>query len=143
MIQRLFSLFCAVVLALGIAAPALAKDRIVNLTLDGRPLASNGVVVAVAHGGVVFADMIALNKTFNGLMSINGKSYLTVVRGHSVAFTLGSRQAVYQGRKVLLPAAPYLINHSLFVPLTSFGRGIGTQVHVNIANATADIISPN
>jgi len=143
MIQRLFSLFCAVVLALGLAAPALAKDRIVNLTLDGRPLASNGVVVAVAHGGVVFADMIALNKTFNGLMSISGKTYRTVVRGHAVAFTAGNRQAVFQGRKVLLPAAPYLANQSLFVPLTSFGRGIGTQVHVNLADATADIISPN
>jgi|GEM_PF-1867207 len=143
MIQRLFSLFCAVVLALGIAAPARAGDRVVNLTLDGRPLAAKGVVVAVAHGGVVFADMIALNKTFNGLMSINGKTYRTVVRGHSVAFTVGSRQAVYQGRRVLLPAAPYLINQSLFVPLTSFGRGIGTRVHVDLADATADIISPN
>ena len=143
MIQRLKTLCYAVAFALLLAAPAgaahMAKST-VTLTLDSRPVAKKGVV-AMQRGAVVFADVIALNKTFNGLMSISGKTYRTIIRGHSVAFTANSRVAVFQGKKTMLPAAPFRYNNSLYVPLAAFGRGIGTAVHFNKAQMTADIIS--
>ena len=140
--MRPFSIVCGLILAAALGTTALAANTTVKLTLDGRPVAANGVV-ALNHNGVVFADMILLNKTFSGLMSIKGKTYSTVVRGHSVVFTANSQVAVFQGRKLRLPAAPFLHNNSLYLPLAAFGRAIGVPVRIDPSHATADIVTPS
>jgi len=137
-----FSIVCALMLAASLGTAALAANTAVTLTLDGRPVAGNGVV-ALNHNGVVYADMIVLNKTFSGLMSIKGKTYSTIVRGHSVAFTANSPIGVFQARKVRLPARPFLFNNSLYVPLASFARGIGVVVRINRSHTAAEIIAPS
>ncbi len=142
MIQRIFSIGSALVLAAALGTSALAANTSVKLTLDGRPVAGNGVV-ALNHNGVVYADMILLNKTFSGLMSIKGKTYSTVVRGHSVAFTVNSPIGVVQGRKVRLSGSPFLLNNSLYVPLAAFGRGIGVQIRIDASRTNADIVTPS
>jgi hypothetical protein len=140
--MRPFSIVWALILAASLGTAALAANTTVKLTLDGRPVAGNGVV-ALNHNGVVYADMILLNKTFSGLMSIKGKTYSTVVRGHAVAFTANSPIGVFQGRKVRLPARPFLLNNSLYVPLAAFARGIGVVVRINPSHTAADIIAPS
>ncbi len=140
--MRPFSIVCALVLASALGTTALAANTTVKLTLDGRPVAASGVV-ALNHNGVVFADMILLNKTFSGLMSIKGKTYSTVVRGHSVVFTANSQVAVFQGRKLRVPGAPFLLNNSLYVPLAAFARGIGVQVRIDPSHKNAEIVTPS
>ena len=140
--MRPFSIVCALILTATLGTTALAANTTVKLTLDGRPVAASGVA-ALNHDGVVFADMILLNKTFSGLMSIKGRTYSTVVRGNSVAFTANSRVAVFQGRKLRLPAAPFLLNNSLYVPLAAFGRAIGVPIRIDRSHTTADIVTPS
>jgi hypothetical protein len=124
----------AVVLAL---APALAKDQLVKLTLDGRPVDRVGGI-ALLHDGLVYADSVDLVKTFDGLVVFAGTSERIEIRGHVGTFTAGMRGATVDQVRVLLPGAPFVRNGDLYVPLEFFITRIASA-HVRFTPGRADI----
>ncbi|GAC1429865.1 MAG: hypothetical protein NVSMB5_24290 [Candidatus Velthaea sp.] len=127
---------CAVLFG---ALPAYAADRVVTLTLDGRPIDKHGGI-AVMHGGVLYADTIDLVKTFDGLISLHKDGSATAtIRGNTGAFTPGSRNATINGKVVRLPGAPFMRGGDLYVPLESFVSRIAAA-KVRMTGSGAEII---
>ena len=131
-------------LALGISllaagAPAFAGDREVKLTLDGRPVDRAGGV-AVMRNGVVYADVVPLIKSFDGLLTFQGKAVVVTIRGVTGRFTDGSRTALINDGAVTMKGQTFKRNGDWYVPLDTFITQIAkAKVRVNAAQTQADI----
>jgi hypothetical protein len=132
--KRLAAGFAAVLLTL---APALAKDQLVKLTMDGRPVDRLGGI-ALMHDGVVYADSVDLVKTFDGLVTFSGTSERIEIKGHVGTFTAGMRGATLDQAHVVLPGAPFMRNGDLYVPLEFFITRVASA-RVKVAPGHADI----
>jgi len=131
-------------LALGIAllapnAPALAADRQVKLTLDGRPVDRVGGI-AVVRNGVVYADVVPLVKSFDGLLTFQGNAVVVTIHGVTGRFTDGSRTALINDGAVTMRGQTFKRNGDWYVPLDTFITQIAkAKLRVNAAQTQADI----
>jgi hypothetical protein len=131
-------------LALGIAllAPsvsAFAADREVKLTLDGRAVDRAGGV-AVVRNGVVYADVVPLVKSFDGLLTFQGNAVVVTIHGITGRFTDGSRTALINDGAVTMRGQTFKRNGDWYVPLETFITQIAkAKVRVNAAQTQADI----
>ena len=131
-------------LALGIAllVPAIsapAADREVKLTLDGR-LVDRAGGVAVVRNGVVYADVVPLVKSFDGLLTFQGNAVVVTIHGITGRFTDGSRTALINDGAVTMRGQTFKRNGDWYVPLDTFITQIAkAKVHVNQAKTQADI----
>ena len=132
-------LAAALLLMLAFGAPALAADKTVKLTLDGRPVDRRGGI-AVAHRGVVYADVVDLVKAFNGLLTFHGKTVLLTVDGTTAEFTAGSRTARLGEDAVTMRGQAFRRNGDLYVPLEFFVTRVAhARVRIDPALAHANI----
>ncbi|MEA2784200.1 MAG: hypothetical protein QOF71_304 [Candidatus Eremiobacteraeota bacterium] len=136
-------------LALGIAllapaASAFAADRDVKLTLDGRAVDRAGGV-ALVRNGVVYADVVPLIKSFDGLLTFQGNAVVVTIHGVTGRFTDGSRTALINDGAVTMRGRTFKRNGDWYVPLDTFITQIAkAKVHVNAAQTQADIsVNPN
>jgi len=120
-------------------APALAADREVKLTLDGRAVDRAGGV-AVARHGVVYADVVPLVKSFDGLLTFQGNAVVVTIHGITGRFTDGSRTALINDGAVTMRGQTFKRNGDWYVPLDTFITQIAkAKVRVNAAQTQADI----
>ncbi len=140
---RLMTRFAAaVVLALvfaGAGVPAYAGDRVVKLTLDGRPVDRAGGVARLRNG-VIYADLVDLVKSFNGLLTFQGNA-VEVSIGTTVArFTIGSRTVMIDQGAVTMPGQTFSYNGDVYVPLEIFiTRVAQAKLRVDASRSHADI----
>jgi len=133
-----------VALALGLAllapsAPAVAADRQVKLTLDGRPVDRAGGI-AVLHNGIVYADVVPLVKSFDGLLTFQGNAVVVTIHGVTGRFTEGSRTALINDGAVTMPGQTFKLNGDWYVPLATFVTQIAkAKLRTNPARTQADI----
>jgi copper amine oxidase-like protein len=131
-------------LALGIAllvpsVSALAADRDVKLTLDGRPVDRAGGV-ALSRGGVVYADVVPLVKSFNGLLTFQGDAVVVSIGNTVGRFTIGSRTAKIDQGSVTMRGQVFKRNGDIYVPLDTFVTRLAkAKLQVNAAQTQADI----
>jgi hypothetical protein len=141
--KRLVTRFAAaLVLALafaGTSGPALAGDRIVKLTLDGRPVDRAGGVARMRNG-VVYADLVDLVKSFDGLLTFQGNA-VEVSIGTTVArFTIGSRTVMIDQGAVTMPGQTFSYNGDIYVPLEVFITQVAhAKLRVDASRSHADI----
>jgi len=132
-------------LAIGIAllAPtmsALAADRDVKLTLDGR-LVDRAGGVALVRNGVVYADVVPLVKSFDGLLTFQGNAVVVSIHGVTGRFTDGSRTALINDGAVTMRGQTFKRNGDWYVPLVTFITQVAkAKVRVNAAQTQADIV---
>lgn len=119
--------------------PASAKDRVVHLLLDGRPLDRPGAVVALLHGGVVYADVVDLVKAFSGLLTFHGKAVWVTIGDTYAVFTAGSKTATVDRYSMDLPGKPFMRNGDIYVPLSAFVQVAKAKLRVNRTRTEADI----
>jgi hypothetical protein len=122
-------------------SPATAGERLVKLTMDGRPVDRAGGI-AVLRNGIVYADVVDLVKTFDGLVTFGaGNAARIEIRDRSGTFTPGQTGAVVGGVRVVLPGAPFMRNGDLYVPLEYFIAHVTrARVLIDPAQTRADII---
>jgi hypothetical protein len=119
--------------------PASAADRAVKLTLDGRPVDRAGGV-AVLHNGVVYANVVPLVKSFDGLLTFQGTAVVVTINGVTGRFTEGSRTALINDGAVTMPGQTFKRDGDLYVPLDTFITQIAkAKVRTNPARTRADI----
>jgi hypothetical protein len=108
----------------GFGARASAADAVVELTLDGRPV-DRHAGSAILHHGFVFADAIDLTKCFDGFITLLPGGAATITIGPNTGtFRPGLRRATINAMLVALPAAPFIHDGDLFVPLEPFIKDI-------------------
>jgi hypothetical protein len=129
----------AAALMLFAAVPASAADRAVKLTLDGRPVDRAGGV-AVLHNGVLYANVVPLVKSFDGLLTFQGKAVVVTINGVTGRFTEGSRTALINDGAVTMPGQTFKRDGDLYVPLDVFVTQIAkAKLRTNPARTQADI----
>ncbi|HEX3550883.1 MAG TPA: stalk domain-containing protein [Candidatus Elarobacter sp.] len=122
-----------------VASPALAADRAVGLTLDGRPVDRAGGV-AVLHNGVIYGDVVDLVKSFDGLLTFQGNAVAVTINGVNARFTTGSRTAMINDGAVTMEGQAFVRNGDIFVPLNTFVTRVAqAKLRVNPARTHADI----
>ena len=132
-------LLAALVLGFAITAPAFAADREVKLTLDGRPVDSRGGI-ALERAGVIYANLVPLVKTFDGLLTLQGNAITVSVGGTTARFTEGSRTALVKNDAVTMRGPAFKHNGDLFVPLETFvTRVANASLRVDPSKTHADI----
>lgn len=125
---------------LAFAVPVLAADRVVKLTLDGRPVDRAGGV-AVTRNGVVYADVIDLVKSFDGLLTFQGKAVVVTISAVTATFTAGSRTVKINEGAMTMRGQPFMRNGDLFVPLDAFITSVAqAKVRIDPAQTHADIL---
>ena len=136
---RLLAAFAAA-LTLFTAVPASAADRVVKLTLDGRPVDVRSGSIALLHGGVVYANVVPLVKSFDGLLTFQGTAVVVTINGVTGRFTEGSRTALINDGAVTMPGRTFKLNGDLYVPLDVFVTQIAkAKLRTNAARTQADI----
>ena len=135
-------LLTALALGLALLAPsasALAADREVKLTLDGRSVDRAGGI-AVLRNGVVYADVVPLVKSFDGLLTFQGNAVVVTIHGITGRFTDGSRTALINDGAVTMRGQTFKRNGDWYVPLDTFIINVAkAKVRVNAAQTQADI----
>lgn len=129
----------ALLMAVAMTAPALAKDRLVHLTLDGRPVDREGGI-AVLHDGVVYADVRDLVKAFSGLLTFQGKKVVVSLGSHTGTFTIGSRTLLIDQGAATMRGDVFTRNRDVYVPLDAFVRQLAHgRVSYDASRTHADI----
>lgn len=124
---------------LSLSKGAFAADKAVKLTLDGRPVDRAGGV-AVLHGGVVYADVVPLVKSFDGLLTFQGNAVVVTINGVTGRFTEGSRTVLVNDGAVTMPGQTFKLNGDIYVPLDIFVTKIAkARLRTNPARTIADI----
>ena len=141
------TLLTALTLGIALLAPATsayAADRDVKLTLDGRAVDRAGGV-ALVRNGVVYADVVPLIKSFDGLLTFQGNAVVVTIHGITARFTDGSRTALINEGAVTMRGQTFKRNGDWYVPLETFITQVAkAKVRVNAAQTQADIIvNPN
>jgi hypothetical protein len=129
----------ALTLTLLAAVPGLAADRDVKLTLDGRPVDRAGGI-AMLRNGVIYADVVPLVKSFDGLLTFQGNAVVVSIHGVTGRFTTGSRTALINQGAVTMRGPTLKVNGDFYVPLDTFITRVAlAKVRVNPAQTQADI----
>lgn len=129
----------ALSLALAVVASAPPAERVVRLTLDGRPVDRSGVV-AVARDGLVYADVVDLVKSFDGILTFQGNAVVVSVRAKTATFTAGSRTMKINQGSVVMRGQTFKRGGEIFVPLEAFVRRVaGATVEIDPDLTHADI----
>lgn len=123
----------------GTCAPAVAGDRVVKLTLDGRPVDRAGGVARLRNG-VVYADVVDLVKSFDGLLTFQGNA-VEVSIGTTVArFTVGSRTVTIDQGAITMPGQTFKFDGDVYVPLSVFITDVAhAKVRIDASQSHADI----
>jgi hypothetical protein len=118
---------------MSLGTPALAADKPVQVTLDGRSVDRHGGI-AVARQGVVYADVVDLVRAFDGVLTFHGKAVLVTVRETTARFTVGSRTALVQQGSVVMSGRTFRRNGDIYVPLAFFVTRVAkAQVRIDKA----------
>lgn len=131
----------AAMLALAVVPVAsLAKDHLVALTLDGRPVDRAGGN-AVWRAGVVYADTVDITKSFNGLYSFQkGGGAIITIGANTGTFQPATLRASINKTALTMPGKPFVRDGEIYVPLDFFIRHMtDAKVQINAAKTHADI----
>lgn len=129
----------ALLLAVAFTGPAIAADRNVKLTLDGRPVDRQGGI-ALVRNGVVYADVVDLVKSFNGLLTFQGPATVVSIGSSTATFTMGSRTMKINQGAVTMRGPVFLHNGDPYVPLDTFITQVaGAKLRISPDRTKADI----
>jgi hypothetical protein len=142
--RGLAAVACALTMGLAVAQPTFAKDKLLTVLVDGRPMDSKGPS-GLLHRGTAFVDLVRVTKSFDGLL-IFGKgdhSINVTIRSQGAHFVVGSRHATVAGKSVLFPIAPFTLNGEIYVPLSAIATLTNTGMTINTKQGVADLSTPS
>jgi hypothetical protein len=135
-------LWIAVILTYGIvvtsAVPAWAGF---NVFVNGSYL--NLAQPPVERGGRVFVPMRAIFEELGASVVYNNGVINASGSGHSVQLTIGSRQALVDGRPTTLDSEPFLYAGTTMVPIRFVSEALGADVAYDQLSQSIAITSPN
>lgn len=128
-----------VLLAGSLGAPALAADRPLTVTIEGRPVTS-GSSMARVRDGVAYARLTELVRTYNGIASTTNGATTVTVRSRRATFVPGSGFVVLGGTRMRLAHPAFTDGGVLYVPLAFFVKRVGGgRIAIDPSMSSADI----
>ncbi len=129
---------------LGVASSArvaLARDVPTRLFLDGRRVDGRSPS-ADLRDGKAYVDLARVVGVYSGLLTFGpaGKSRATIA-GRTIEFTVGRRSAFLDGKRVDLPAAPFVRRGDTYVPLATIAKLTGSRLRVDSKTGIASLAS--
>ena len=141
--------YAAVVCALALVAAlapgaAVAKDKLLTVLVDGRPMDSKGPS-GLLHRGTAFVDLVRTVKAFDGLLVFGkgDKSFNVTIRSQSARFVIGDRHATVAGKSETLPLAPFTLNGEIYVPLVAIATLTNSNMTINTKKGVAQLSAPS
>jgi len=136
---------CALALA-GALAPgaAVAKDKLLTVLVDGRPMDSKGPS-GLLHRGTAFVDLVRTVKAFDGLLIFGkGDKLINVtIRSQSARFVVGDRHVQLAGKSATLPMAPFTLNGEIYVPLVAIATLTSSSMKIDTKKGIAELSTPS
>ena len=97
-------------------------------------------MIAISHNGVVYANVIPLVKSFDGLLTFQGNAVVVTIHQVTGTFTAGSRTAVVNGAAITMRGQTFKRNGDWYIPLDTFITQVAkAKLRVNAAQTQADI----
>jgi hypothetical protein len=131
---------CALLLiTLGLAPHvALAKDEVLRITLDGRPLDARSPS-GMVHHGVAFINVVRATRAFDGLLVFakDSRSVRVTIRQHHAEFVIGQLDGMLLDRPTTFSAAPFSLYGDIYVPLTAIAVLADARLSVDVRRHTA------
>ncbi|GMK37477.1 hypothetical protein PCCS19_05310 [Paenibacillus sp. CCS19] len=136
---RVFALCLSLILAIISVPLATAAAASIKVTVNGQSLGTD--VDPVVVNGVTLVPYSSLVTKIGGTLSLDNKTKkLTVKRnGTTVQLTIGSSQAVVNGKTVDIGAKVITKNGRTLVPFRFLGTAFGLWVNWDAASKTASI----
>ncbi|MDQ2908357.1 MAG: copper amine oxidase N-terminal domain-containing protein [Candidatus Eremiobacteraeota bacterium] len=125
-----------------VAAALLSLSKPVALHVDGRRMLSDVPPVTTPKGAYVPLRLVA--ESLGAETSYDLRTgVIVLVRAHdTMRLRNGDRVATFDGKKVLLPTAPFSVRGRTMVALTTIARAFGTKVSYDRARANIDVMEP-
>ena len=73
--------------------------------------------IAVVRRGRLFVDAVDWTRAFNGLLIFEKHAVRLTVRGHTVAYHVGSRTAYVDQQPRTIQSAPFERNGDIYIPI--------------------------
>ena len=140
--------YAAVVCALALGAAlapvaAVAKDKLLTVLVDGRPMDSKGPS-GLLHRGTAFVDLVRASKRSTACLIFGkgDKSINVTIRSQAARFVVGDRHAMVAGKSETLALAPFTLNGEIYVPLTAIATLTNTSMKINTKRGIAELSTP-
>ena len=134
----------SVVLTAALAASAAAISALSHpaaLRIDGQRLVSDVPPVTTVKGAYVPLRFVA--RSFGADTNYDTKTgTVELLRGNdTLRLHVGERNATFNGRKVVLKAAPFSVRGRTMVALSTVASAFRTKVHYEPARANIDVMT--
>jgi hypothetical protein len=141
--RTLAAFACAVTLGFATAAPSVAKDVLLTVLIDGRPMDSKGPS-GLLHRSTAFVNVVRATKAFDGLLifSKNDRSVTVSIRSQTTRFVVGNRNAVVAGQPVVFRVAPFDLYGEIYVPLAAIAKIANVGMVVDAKRGVAKLSTP-
>ena len=125
-----------------LSAVADAKDALLSLQLDGRPLDA-GTPSGMLHRGKAFVNVVRVVKGFDGLLTFgkNDRTIRVTIGKNTADFKVGSRAGAVDGQPATFSAPPYILNGDTYVPLDVIAQIAGATLSVDTRSHVARLTS--
>jgi hypothetical protein len=121
---------------------SFAKDSLLSLELDGRPLDANSPS-GMLHRGKAFVNVVRIVKGFSGLLTFgkNDKTVRVTIATHTADFTVGRSDGAVNGERTTFSAPPFILNGDTYVPLDVVAHIAGATLAVDTRRHIARLTS--
>ena len=108
--------------------------------IDGAPyyVAKNSYSDPLRNGGIVY---IPAGRTLSEAVAVTDAGAEIRRKAQTIRLTAGNKTAVVDGKRVDMPAAPYIKQDRLLVPVRAVADALGCEVAWDALSGTATIIS--
>ena len=120
---------------------ALAKDEVLRITLDGRPLDARSAS-GMVHHGVAFINVVRATRAFDGLLvfakdAAAGARHDSGQQHHARIPVIGQLDGMLLDRPTTFSAAPFTLYGDIYVPLTAIAVLADARLSVDVGRHTA------
>ncbi|BBI30823.1 copper amine oxidase N-terminal domain-containing protein [Cohnella abietis] len=137
-----WSVFIAILLLLSVCSSVTAAEPIAyRVTIDGNNM--NTSLAPQIKNGTTYVPMLPLFEALNTKISIDNKTKEIVGKRGSKTFklTVGSKNAMLNGAKIVLSQPPLMIKGNVYVPIQLANRLLGAEIETKVSAKTINVRS--
>ncbi|MDO3412031.1 stalk domain-containing protein [Saccharibacillus sp. CPCC 101409] len=145
------ALLLVLLMTLAAAMPVMAAEKVTlafQVKVGSSAAVVNGEKETIekpyTQNGITLVPLGLFQRAFGTTSRLEGEDVVRLAYGsHNAVFTIGSKTAKVNGKKVTLKAAPAMKRGTLMVPLRAVTDMLGAEVKVSSGTITVSLVSEN